>query len=40
LAALFRIHFPLTAEGMVIPQQRAVAPKSPDLRQLNQDKTR
>jgi hypothetical protein len=39
LAALFRIHFPLTAEGTVAPPQRPTAPKAPDLRQLNQDKT-
>ncbi len=38
LGALFRIHFPLTAEGTVAPPQRSAAPGAPDLRQLNQDK--
>jgi hypothetical protein len=39
LAALFRIHFPLTAGGMVPPQPR-LAPRAPDVQQLNQDKLR
>jgi hypothetical protein len=40
LAALFRIHFPLTAGGMVAPPQPHLAPRAPDLQQLNQDKLR
>ncbi len=40
LAALFRIHFPLTANGMVAPPPRTSAPTSPDLEQLNQDRVR
>jgi hypothetical protein len=40
LGALFRIHFPLTAEGKVAPPQRPGVPKAPDLQQLNQDKLR
>jgi hypothetical protein len=40
LAALFRIHFPLTAEGMVAPPQPRLAPRAPDVQQLNQDKPR
>jgi hypothetical protein len=39
LAALFRMHFPLTAGGMVAPPQRPTAPKSPDLQQLKQDQS-
>jgi hypothetical protein len=39
LAALFRIHFPPTAGGMVPPQPR-LAPRAPDVQQLNQDKLR
>jgi hypothetical protein len=38
LAALFRIPFPLTAEGLMAPPQRTSAPKAPDLQQMNQDK--
>jgi hypothetical protein len=38
LAALFRMHFPLTAEGMIAPPQPRLAPRIPDERQLNQDK--
>lgn len=40
LAALFRIHFPLTAEGKVAPPQRPSVPRVPDLQQLNQDNLR
>ncbi|MGA8655088.1 MAG: hypothetical protein WB586_02990 [Chthoniobacterales bacterium] len=40
LAALFRIHFPRTAQGAVAPPQRPSVPKAPDLQQLNQDKSR
>jgi hypothetical protein len=40
LAALFRIHFPLTAGGMVAPPQPRLAPRAPDVQQLNQDKPR
>jgi hypothetical protein len=40
LAALFRMHFPLTAEGkMTLPASR-LAPRTPDEQQLNQDKLR
>jgi hypothetical protein len=38
LAALFRIHFPLTAEGQVAPARARLAPKTPDLEGLKQDK--
>jgi hypothetical protein len=40
LAALIRIHFPLTAEGVATLPQPRLAPKAPDLQQLNQDKPR
>jgi hypothetical protein len=40
LAALFRIHFPLSAEGKVAPPQRPSVPRAPDLQQLSQDKPR
>jgi hypothetical protein len=40
LAALFRIHFPLTAGGMVAPPAPRLAPRAPDLQQLNQDRPR
>jgi hypothetical protein len=40
LGALFRIHFPLTAGGMVAPPQPRLAPRAPDVQQLNQDKAR
>ena len=40
LAALFRIHFPLTAGGMVAPPQPRLAPRAPDVQQLHQDKLR
>jgi hypothetical protein len=40
LAALFRIHFPLTAAGVVAPSQPRLAPSAPDVQQLNQDKPR
>jgi hypothetical protein len=39
LAALFRMHFPLTADGTVAPPHRPTAPKSPDLQQLKQDQS-
>jgi hypothetical protein len=31
LGALFRIHFPLTAGGMVAPPQARLAPRAPDV---------
>src|SRR3984893_4428805 len=40
LAALFRIHFPLNAEGKVASQEARIAPGAPDVQQLNQDKLR
>jgi hypothetical protein len=40
LGALFRIQFPLTAGGMVAPPQPRLAPRAPDVQQLNQDKLR
>jgi hypothetical protein len=40
LAALFRIHFPLTAGGMIVPPPPRLAPRAPDVQQLNQDKLR
>ena len=40
LAALFRIQFPRTAGGMVAPPQPRLAPRAPDVQQLNQDKAR
>jgi hypothetical protein len=40
LAAIFRMHFPLTAGGMVAPPQARLAPRAPDVQQLNQDKAR
>jgi hypothetical protein len=36
--ALYRMHFPLNAEGRSIPSQRAGVPKAPDTQKLNQDK--
>lgn len=40
LGALFRIQFPLTAGGTVAPPQPRLAPRAPDVQQLNQDKPR
>jgi hypothetical protein len=40
LGALFRIQFPLTAGGMMAPPQPRLAPRAPDVQQLNQDKLR
>jgi len=40
LAALFRIHFPLTAEGVIAPPPSRLAPGSPDLERLKQDRLR
>jgi hypothetical protein len=40
LAALFRIHFPLNAEGKAASQEPRVAPGTPDEQRLNQDKLR
>jgi hypothetical protein len=34
LAALFRIHFPLTGEGRMAPPALRLAPKAPDLERL------
>jgi hypothetical protein len=36
--ALYRMHFPLTAEGRPVPSRRASIPNAPDTRKLNQDK--
>jgi hypothetical protein len=38
LAAIFRIHFPLTAEGQIAPPPPRLAPKTPDLEGLKQDR--
>jgi hypothetical protein len=38
LAALFRIHFPLTAEGQIAPPPPRLTPRSPDLEGLKQDR--
>ena len=40
LAALFRMHFPLTAEGKSAPPPPRLAPSTPDLERLKQDKVR
>jgi hypothetical protein len=40
LAALFRMHFPLTAQGVVAPPSPRLAPSAPDTEQLKQDKLR
>jgi hypothetical protein len=40
LAAVFRIHFPLTAEGQIAPPSPRLAPSSPDVEGLKQDKLR
>jgi hypothetical protein len=40
LAALFRMHFPLTAEGKMAPPPPRLVPGTPDEQQLNQDKLR
>jgi hypothetical protein len=40
LAALFRIHFPLTAEAKIAPPAPRFAPRTPDLERLGQDKLR
>jgi hypothetical protein len=40
LIALFRMHFPLTAQGQVTPPSPRLAPSSPDIEQLKQDKLR
>jgi hypothetical protein len=37
-AALFRMHFPLTAEGKMAPPPPRLLPGAPDKQQLNQDK--
>jgi len=36
--ATLTFHFSLTAGGMVAPPQPRLAPRAPDLEQLNQDK--
>jgi hypothetical protein len=36
--ALYRMHFPLNAEGQAAPSQRASVPNAPDTQKLNQDK--
>ena len=38
LGALFRIQFPLTAGGMTAPPAPRLAPRAPDVQQLNQEK--
>ena len=38
--ALYRMHFPLNAEGMPAPSQPIRVPKAPDTLKLNQDKLR
>jgi hypothetical protein len=40
LGALFRIHFPLSAEGRLTPPPPRLAPSTPDVEQLKQDKLR
>jgi hypothetical protein len=40
LAALFRMHFPLTAAGNMAPTPPRLAPTALDTQQLNQDKLR
>jgi len=40
LVALFRIHFPLNAEGKVASQEPRIAPGTPDVKRLNQEKPR
>jgi hypothetical protein len=40
LAALFRMHFPLTAEGKMAPPPPRLVPRTSDEQQLNQDKLR
>jgi hypothetical protein len=40
LAALFRMHFPLNAQGQVAPPSPRLAPSTPDIQQLKQDKLR
>ncbi len=36
--ALYRMHFPLNAEGPSVPSRRASLPTAPDTRKLNEDK--
>ena len=38
--ALYRMHFPLNAEGVPAPSQPIRVPKAPDTLKLNQDKLR
>jgi hypothetical protein len=38
--ALYRMHFPLNAEGQPAPSQPIRVPKAPDTLKLNQDKLR
>ena len=38
--ALYRMHFPLNAEGVPAPSQPVRVPKAPDTLKLNQDKLR
>ena len=40
LAALFRMHFPLSAEGRMAPPAPRLAPRTPDLNRLKQDNPR
>src|SRR5262245_11897900 len=36
--ALYRMHFPLNAEGLAVSSQRGSVPNAPDTRKLNEDK--
>jgi hypothetical protein len=36
--ALYRMHFPLNAEGRSVPSRRASIPRAPDTQKLNEDK--
>jgi hypothetical protein len=40
LATLFRIHFPLNADGRVASQEPRIAPGTADAQRLNLDKLR
>jgi hypothetical protein len=37
--ALYRMHFPLNAEGHPVPSQRAGVPKALDIEKLDEDKS-
>jgi hypothetical protein len=40
LAALFRMHFPISAQGQLGPASPRLAPSHPELEQLKQDELR